>query len=450
MPTNDFLQFADDPSANVMDQASYLALAARALGFQSGIAQSLQLNKAWRQSAAIAAAVAQCVVNIVGVDMLDNGDEATHTANIIALIQRAAVGMSTSSPATGTNIQYTNADLGKNIQRSNTGTPMRDVLPGNVNPNVPLTNTGLLIISNADATAILSLTAGTGAIIHGYSRIYLGPGQSVTILSDGVNYWPIRIPDRCRLPQVTNIFVSTTGNDANSGMALADPLATVQAAWNLVMKSFDINGFTAKIIMGTGTHTQGLSCFGNPVGMGSAVPILIEGDVVTPANVILNTGTSCIAAQNGAIISIRGIQFTSSAGSAFLCDGVGSSIIGANCRFDFCASFHMFANHGAQIRMSDNYTIIGNATAHFRPAAGGIISFDTGVICTLTGTPAFSVAFAAATINATLDASVTFSGAATGSRYSSTLNAVINVNGGGANYLPGNSAGSTATGGQYA
>jgi hypothetical protein len=44
---------------------------------------------------------------------------------------------------------------------------------------------------------------------------------------------------------------------------------------------------------------------------------------------------------------------------------------------------------------------------------------------------------------------VTYSGAATGSRYGAALNGVIQTNGGGATYFPGNSAGSTSVGGQY-
>jgi HK97 family phage major capsid protein len=43
----------------------------------------------------------------------------------------------------------------------------------------------------------------------------------------------------------------------------------------------------------------------------------------------------------------------------------------------------------------------------------------------------------------------TFSGSATGTRYLANGNAVVFTNGGGASYLPGNAAGSTATGGQY-
>jgi hypothetical protein len=69
---------------------------------------------------------------------------------------------------------------------------------------------------------------------------------------------------------------------------------------------------------------------------------------------------------------------------------------------------------------------------------------------TLTGTPAFATAFAYASI-AGIQAwnGTTFSGSATGPRYSVAGNSVVNTAGGGANFFPGNAAGSTATGGQY-
>jgi hypothetical protein len=43
----------------------------------------------------------------------------------------------------------------------------------------------------------------------------------------------------------------------------------------------------------------------------------------------------------------------------------------------------------------------------------------------------------------------TFSGSATGARHSVTGNGYLFTNGAGASYLPGNAAGSTASGGQY-
>ena len=68
---------------------------------------------------------------------------------------------------------------------------------------------------------------------------------------------------------------------------------------------------------------------------------------------------------------------------------------------------------------------------------------DTGITVTLTGTPAFS-AFASAASTGLINpaSNVTFSGSATGARYAISSNGTINTNGGGASFLPGNSAGS--------
>ena len=43
-----------------------------------------------------------------------------------------------------------------------------------------------------------------------------------------------------------------------------------------------------------------------------------------------------------------------------------------------------------------------------------------------------------------------FTGTVTGKRYIGTFNSVINVRGGGASFFPGDSAGTIATGAQYA
>lgn len=82
MSTNDFLPFGTDPSAHVIDQATYLAAAFRALGFSNGIAVAEQLNKVWRQSSFVSAALAQFVSNQTGTDVLDNGDLAAFIAKL--------------------------------------------------------------------------------------------------------------------------------------------------------------------------------------------------------------------------------------------------------------------------------------------------------------------------------------------------------------------------------
>jgi hypothetical protein len=111
---------------------------------------------------------------------------------------------------------------------------------------------------------------------------------------------------------------------------------------------------------------------------------------------------------------------------------------------------HLLADSFANISVTANYTISGGGLMHLQASNGGYIVPGVGLTVTLTGTPAFSSAFAGAVTGNIGTAANTYSGSATGSRYSATLNGVINTNGGGATYFPGNSAGSTATGGQYA
>ncbi len=87
---NDFKAFATAVDANVMTQADYLAALFLSEGFQSGIAQSQQLNKVWRQGAFMAAVLAQYIANTTGDDVLDDGDEAGKVTLLTAAIQISA------------------------------------------------------------------------------------------------------------------------------------------------------------------------------------------------------------------------------------------------------------------------------------------------------------------------------------------------------------------------
>ena len=80
---NQFLPFATGLSANVLTAAEYEALTALvANGFQSGIAQSQQVNTPIRQGTFVAAAMAQIIANS-GVDANDDGNIANFVTNFI-------------------------------------------------------------------------------------------------------------------------------------------------------------------------------------------------------------------------------------------------------------------------------------------------------------------------------------------------------------------------------
>jgi hypothetical protein len=127
----------------------------------------------------------------------------------------------------------------------------------------------------------------------------------------------------------------------------------------------------------------------------------------------------------------------------------GSRVEYQNIDFGAITIYQVRVVDGATLEVTGNYTISGGAVGHV-VASTSTIRCQSRTI-TLTGTPAFSGQFANATAAGYYIASgLTFSSSATGPRYSVTLNGVINTAGGGASYFPGDSAGSTATGGQYA
>ena len=101
MAVNEFLTFAGDPAANVMTQSDYSAtgFTSRLLGFSTGTALSIQLNKVWRQASLISNMIGQFTVDNTGLDMVDDGTPAgvntleTHFTAAITTVARSAVGV---------------------------------------------------------------------------------------------------------------------------------------------------------------------------------------------------------------------------------------------------------------------------------------------------------------------------------------------------------------------
>jgi hypothetical protein len=89
--STDFIPFATGAGANVISQASWVALAAAATGFSTGTAQSAQCNKAWRQSSFIAAGVATFVANTLSANIADDGNLGNFVTNLTDAIEAAAL-----------------------------------------------------------------------------------------------------------------------------------------------------------------------------------------------------------------------------------------------------------------------------------------------------------------------------------------------------------------------
>ncbi len=254
---------------------------------------------------------------------------------------------------------------------------------------------------------------------------------------------------RIRLTANTTFYVSTTGNDSNSGLAVGTPWLTIQKAFDTLLNNYDFAGFTAKIKLANGTYGAGAVARGLFVGAFNGVNgLVIEGDTATPSNVVVSVGGStCFTAYDGAQFTVSGMRLIG--GVCIDAEFGGEIQTGVGIEFGAATIQHIQAGFCGRVILNSNYTILGGAPRHFLASASGAISC-AGKTITLTGTPAFSTTFADISKSSVLDYySNTFSGTATGVRYLINTNGVINTSGGGATYLPGNSAGSAATGGQY-
>lgn len=242
-------------------------------------------------------------------------------------------------------------------------------------------------------------------------------------------------------------YVRTDGSDSNDGLSNTSGGAflTIQKAVNTVY-GLDIATYNVTIQVADGTYSGAIVC--NSQFLGSGV-VTIQGNSGTPANVVLSTGSSTtLTAQNSASISIKDLKVTNTSGNGIRATS-NATISFQNIDFGSVGASHMLGDDTGGVICTGNYSISGGGTCHMRSASGFVRVSSRTV--TLSGTPAFSTAFAQSVVAGTITAgSNTYSGSATGVRYDVSLNSVINTNSGGANYFPGNSAGTTATGGQYA
>jgi hypothetical protein len=253
---------------------------------------------------------------------------------------------------------------------------------------------------------------------------------------------------RPQLTANTTFYVRIDGNDNNDGSAndSAHAFLTIQKAIDTVA-ALDNGGFNVTIQVGNGTYTQALT-LKNYVGSGT---VTIQGNTVTPASVVISvTGNNCITADSVTRPwAIQGfIFFTTTSGDCIQSKKYSIVNLGKNA-FSTCAGNHISCLQGGQVNITSDYTISDGASQHWNAQGQGSITCTSATITLSGGTKNFST-FAVATLQSLLRVNGnTFSGSANGARYYCDTNAVIYTAGAGANYLPGNTAGSTATGGQY-
>lgn len=310
--------------------------------------------------------------------------------------------------------------------------------------------TGLWVVTVAHGQTMI--TSGNISLAPSAPFISEKLGDKISIPTGDARYLMIGTGLRTRLTTNATYYVATTGNDSNPGTS-GSPWLTLQHALNFLQSSIDTAGFAVTINNADGTYSGNTLVTGDFVGGG---PINIIGNTSVPANCILSSSSAdALKFVNcrGTQITIDGFKITTATSGIGISAYQSDIIVGQHMNFGSCASTHMSAYTGANIVLSSlAYTISGGGTSHwFADNGSRIVNVGGGATMTLTGTPAFSNGFANSNDNSTINpgSGITFSGSATGQYFIATSNGVVQTNGSGATYLPGNAGGSTSTGGQY-
>jgi hypothetical protein len=242
-------------------------------------------------------------------------------------------------------------------------------------------------------------------------------------------------------------YVATTGNNSNNGLTAGTPFLTTQKAIDVCAATLDFAGYTVTIQIADGTYTSGTSIKAM-VGMASPASLVVQGNATTPANVLINVSGGIPFTVSGPQTQcyIKNLKVQGSIAFNVLF----GTLYWSGVVFGACSAYHFNANKALiMFQGSGGYTIAGGAATHLYATSGSLFWCEGVGTVTLSGTPAFTTfVIADNTTNVRINGN-TYSGGATGSRYSVSANAVIFTNGGGATYLPGNTAGAASTGGLY-
>ena len=239
-------------------------------------------------------------------------------------------------------------------------------------------------------------------------------------------------------------YVAPGGSNANDGLSTGTAFATLQKAVNEAHR-LDCSIFDVTIKLAPGSYAG--AAVARPLFGGGV--LFIIGNEAVPGEMTLTTG---LAVENGAQVSISGVKFDIAADwDHALLAGIGTHLkigavefgpVGAN-------ADHIHAENTCHITIKHDYSISGGGRRHIGLSGPAALTCSNRTIA-LTGTPSFAQFIFASDGAAMSMWNLATSGAATGSRYLATTNGVINLFGKPANFLPGDAAGITASGGIYA
>lgn len=284
----------------------------------------------------------------------------------------------------------------------------------------------VLAVYNASSTRGQILSGFPGALAAAPSNI-LWPLDTVTVqIVNGA--WSLQsYPARHKITASITLYVdNTNGNDANDCLAATTSACkTRQGAFNYI-NTWDGNEQAILVSVAAGTYTNNLTqngpFHGNPT-------VTLTGDLSTPSNVLISTTSADgLDLTNGTALTMGGFKFvTTTGGNGILVSNASFLNITGLMEYGATANAQIGAASGSTITITANYTISGGAVNHSNAIQGSQILVSGSRTVTLSGTPAFSGAFAQPSTDGLIGyASTTFSGSGTGPSFIVRTNAFLN------------------------
>lgn len=413
---------------------------------------------------------------LTSVDFVGAGVTATNTGGAVTVTIPGSSGITVKDEGSNLTTALTSLDFtGGGVTATNTGGAVTVAIAGSASITAKDEGTNL----TTTLASVDFVGAGVTATTSGDNvTVTIPGGSSVTVKDEGTNLTTsltsmdfvgagvtatntggavtVTIPTGGRevLSANRTYYVRTDGSDSNNGLANTSGGAflTIQKAADVITETLDLASYTATVQVADGTYTSGVTlrkCHGRG-GFGVAV---LQGNSGTPANVVISTtsANAILSTANANEWLVKDLKVQTTTGGYGIYASVNAYMSFENIVFGACAAAQVYVAYGGTAVASGNYSITGGAPYHWIVALGGRIVVS-GKTITLTGTPAYSTGFAAAShCGVVFCSSNTFNGSATGKRYTGIFaNGIVDTGGGGASYLPGGTAGDApTTGGQY-
>ncbi|WP_310727008.1 hypothetical protein, partial [Burkholderia multivorans] len=349
MANNNFKPFAAAGGANVMTQADYEALAALLTGFQSGTAQSAQLNKVWRQSSIMSAVLAQFIVDLTGQDAIDDGTTTTLLANLKTAVQAQSAAVVGQARNLSMSVTAASSTASLNADEIVVGTALggQKYLLKQFSKTINLGATGaggmdtgsapasgfvaLYAIYNptTGASALIAKNATTAAAPNVYGGANMPSGYTASAL---VSVWPTNASSQFaigyqldrRITITSTIAVSTTTQIAsftlvNAATIIPNNAKTVSGNLSIVTT----NGLNAQVNIAanaSGLGAQQLAAAASSGGTNSANCPFLNMPIITAQSFYWNASLQSGTFTRETLINEPVVRITDEAGCNFQID----------------------------------------------------------------------------------------------------------------------------------